>query len=140
MHRILIAEDDPALRSLLRRVLSDEGYCVETADDGHTAVGMVAAAPPDLLVTDLLMPGLAGWSVFARVRRQVPLLPILVISGAVTGVPLDTTALPTHAIFLRKPIVIGQLLAAIARLLDANLSTPDTRSRERTRIAPSGDH
>jgi DNA-binding response OmpR family regulator len=127
MHRILIAEDDLPMRSLLRRVLSDEGYRVDTAADGRIAVEMVAKALPDLLITDLLMPGLTGWSVFARVRRQAPRLPILVISGAETGVPLDATALPDHAVFLRKPIMIGQLLAAIEHLVDASLSTHDTR-------------
>ena len=126
MPRILIAEDDPAIRSLLGDILSDEGYCVETAVDGRIAVDMVAKSPPDLLITDLLMPGLTGWSVLARVRRQAPHLPILVISGAMTGVPPDTAVLPNHTIFLSKPIMISQLLTAIEQLLDVNLSPPDT--------------
>jgi CheY-like chemotaxis protein len=129
MPQILIAEDDPAVRSLLHRVLSNEGYGVTTATDGRIAVEMVAAAPPDLLITDLLMPGLTGWSVLARVRRQAPQLPILVISGAETGVPHDSTSLPNHAVFLRKPIMISQLLAAIEHLLDASLSRADTACR-----------
>ena len=126
MPHILIADDDPAVRSLLRRVLSKEGYCVETASDGRIAMEMVATALPDLLITDLLMPGLTGWSVFARVRRHAAQLPILVISGAETGIPLGTPSLQNHAVFLRKPIMIGQLLAAVEHFLDASLTTPDT--------------
>lgn len=126
MHRVLIAEDDLATRSLLDRVLSGKGYCVETTADGRVAVEMVGRTLPDLLIIDLLMPGLTGWSVFARVRRQAPHLPILVISGAETGVPLDTTSLPNHAVFLRKPIVIDQLLTAVEHLLDASLAAPET--------------
>ncbi|MDQ2654801.1 MAG: response regulator [Chloroflexota bacterium] len=126
MIRILIAEDDLGIRSFLCQALSDEGYCVETAADGRIAVEMVAQALPDLLITDLLMPGLTGWSVLSRVRRQAPHLPILVISGAMTGVPPDTASLPNHTIFLSKPIMIDQLLTAIEQLLDVNLSMPDT--------------
>ena len=84
MTRILIVEDDPGVRSFLDDVLSDEGYCVETAADGRVAMEMVDRALPDLLITDLLLPGLTGWSVLARVRRQAPNLPILIISGAMT--------------------------------------------------------
>jgi DNA-binding response OmpR family regulator len=126
MPHILIADDDPAVRSLLHRVLSKEGYCVETASDGRIAMEMVATALPDLLITDLLMPGLTGWSVFARARRQASQLPILLISGARTGVPPDTATLTARAVFLRKPIMIGQLLSAVAHLLDANQSTSNT--------------
>jgi two-component system response regulator GlrR len=125
MPRILIAEDDPAIRSLLGDVLSEAGYCVETAADGRIAVDMVTRAQPDLLITDLLMPGLTGWSVLARVRRQAPQLPILVISGAVTGVPHDAASLAHHTIFLRKPIMISQLMTAIEHLLNPSLSIPD---------------
>jgi CheY-like chemotaxis protein len=126
MPHILIADDDPAVRSLLHRVLSKEGYCVETASDGRIAMEMVATTLPDLLITDLLMPGLTGWSVFARARRQAAQLPILLMSGARMGVPLDTAALPARAVFLRKPIMIDQLLGAVAHLLDTNLSTANT--------------
>lgn len=125
MTRILIAEDDPIIRSLLGEVLSDEGYCVETAADGRIAMEMMAKTLPDLLITDLLMPGLTGWSVLARVRRQAPDLPILVISGATTGALLDTAPLPNNTIFLRKPITISQLLTTIEQLLHVDLSTPE---------------
>jgi CheY-like chemotaxis protein len=126
MTRILIVEDDPAIRSLLGEVLSDSGYCVESAADGRIAMDMVARALPDLLITDLLMPGLTGWSVLSRVRRQAPHLPILVISGALTGVPPDKASLPNRTMFLSKPILISQLLDAIEQLLDVNLPLPET--------------
>ena len=117
MHRILIADDDVDLRELLARVLSKAGYRVETVEDGHAAVEMVAASPPDVLITDLLMPHLTGWSVFSRVRRLAPQLPILIISGASTGTPPDAAALPDHAVFLRKPVAMDEVLTTVARLL-----------------------
>ena len=117
MHRILIADDDAAIRLLWTRVLANAGYRVETVDDGQTAVEMVAAAIPDLLITDLMLPGLNGWSVFSRVRTLAPRLPILIISGATTGTPPDAASLAHHAVFLRKPVAIGELLPTVARLL-----------------------
>ena len=125
MTRILIVEDDPGVRSFLGEVLSDEGYCIETAADGRIAMEMVAKALPDLLITDLLMPGLTGWSVLARVRRQAPHLPILVISGVMTDTPPDSAPLPSHTLFLRKPVTISQLLTAIKQLLEVELPTPE---------------
>ena len=117
MHRILIVDDDLAIRSLFARVLTTAGYRVETAPDGRTAVAMVVAAIPDLLITDLMLPGLNGWSVFSRVRRLAPQLPILIISGATTGTPPHAASLPHHAVFLRKPVVMGEMLTTVARLL-----------------------
>ena len=117
MHRILIADDDSAIRVLWARVLSNEGYRVETVDDGHAAVEMVAATMPDLLITDLMLPGLNGWSVFSRVRTLAPRLPILIISGVTVGTPPHGASLPDHAVFLRKPVAIGEVLSTIARLL-----------------------
>ena len=117
MPQILIADDDLATRSLFARVLTREGYCVETVDDGNIAVEKVAAATPDLLITDLMMPGLTGWSVFSRVRRLAPALPILIISGATTGTPPDAAILPHHAVFLRKPVAMDEVLTTVARLL-----------------------
>ena len=124
MQRILIADDDTDMCAVLSRVLSDEGYGVETTPDGRTALARVAAVPPDLLITDLLMPGLTGWSVYARVRRREPTLPIIVISGSDSGSRRPETLLPGDAAFLRKPFALDQLLATVARLL---AGTPDDR-------------
>ena len=120
MPQILIADDDSALRLLWTRVLSNAGYRVETVDNGQTAVEMVAAAIPDLLITDLMLPGLNGWSVFSRVRTLAPRLPILIISGATTGTPPHGASLPHHAVFLRKPVAIGELLTTVTHLLAEN--------------------
>ena len=70
------------------------------------------------------MPGLTGWSVFARARRLSPTLPITVISGVDTGFPHQVRALADQAVFLRKPFNPEQLLTIVARLLGENPSDP----------------
>ena len=117
MCRILIVDDDPETRTLLSRVLAAEGYAVETAPDGRIALEMVTASPPDLLITDLIMPRLSGWSLFARVRRLAPTLPIILISGSDPGLRHRGQSLPGHVAFLRKPFALDQLLATVTRLL-----------------------
>ena len=117
MPQILIADDDAAIRVLWARVLSNAGYRVKTIDDGHAAVELVAAAMPDLLITDLMLPGLNGWSVFSRVRTLAPRIPILIISAVTVGTPLHGASLPNPAVFLRKPVAIGELVTTVARLL-----------------------
>ena len=122
MPRILIVDDDPATCALLNRVVRDAGYLVETAPVSATALAMVADSPPDLLITDVVMPGLTGWSVFSRARRLSPTLPITVISGVDTGFPHQERALADQAVFLRKPFNLEQQLAIVARLLGENPS------------------
>jgi CheY-like chemotaxis protein len=109
-HRILIVDDDPETRTLLSRV----------------ALEMVTASPPDLLITDLIMPRLSGWSLFARVRRLAPTLPIILISGSDPGLRRQGVSLPEHAVFLRKPFALDQLLATVTRLLAGIGSERDT--------------
>ena len=127
MRRILIVDDDPEICVLLRQVLEDAGYIVETTLDSRTALTKSAASPPDLLITDVLMPRLTGWSLFARVRRLSPSLPIIIISGTDTGVPQQETSLAEHAVFLRKPLDLDQLLATVARLLAGISSQLETK-------------
>ncbi len=117
MSSLLIVDDDPEMCAVLSQALAEDGYSVETAPDGRTALEMVAASPPDLLITDLLMPGLTGWSLFARVRRLSSTLPIIVISGSDTRFRHQETPLAEHAVFLRKPFDLDHLLAIVERLL-----------------------
>ena len=124
MRRILFVDDDPETYAVLRLVLRNEGYAVETAPDAPTALAMIAASPPDLLMTDLVMPDLTGWSVFARARRLSPTLPIIIMSELDTEVPQQERELANQAVLLRKPFETDQLLAIVARLLAGSPSDP----------------
>ena len=74
--RILVVDDDRATRTMLCRLLTTEGYAVEEASDGPTALRKVSAQEPDLLLLDVMMPGQDGLDVLAGLRRtsEVPVI------------------------------------------------------------------
>ncbi len=78
---ILIADDDPAVRSAIGRLLVRSGYDVDEAEDGDTALAAVEARLPDLIILDILMPGRDGIETLLELRKHHHDLPIIVASG-----------------------------------------------------------
>jgi len=118
--RILIVDDEPAILESLATLLADEGYPVQTAPDGRVALELVASSPPDLLITDVLMPGLDGWALLAQVRERTPDLPVIVISAIERrDTPQREVLITDHTVFLRKPFALDTLLAIVHRLIAA---------------------
>jgi DNA-binding response OmpR family regulator len=83
MARILVVDDDPAIRQLLADVLEMEGYEVSSAADGLQAVHAVTASSPDFVILDVMMPGLDGFEVLSAIRAQggEP-VPVLMLTAA----------------------------------------------------------
>ncbi len=79
--RLLVAEDDAGTRSGLAAVLREEGYLVDEAPDGVAAWSLVRTSPPDLVLTDLDMPGIGGGELIGRIRARYPNMPIAVLSA-----------------------------------------------------------
>ena len=120
MSRILIVDDEPAILEAMAILLADEGYPVQTAPSGQVALEMIDYEPPDLLITDVLMPGLDGWALLARVRERTPDLPVIVISAIERRDTRQREVLITdHTVFLRKPFALETLLALVHRLTAA---------------------
>jgi len=113
--RIQIADDTPVIRQVLEQVLTDEGYVVDTAPDGQAAWDAIAAAPPDLIISDVHMPVIDGWALLGRVRERFPLLPVLLISAS--SDPPERDSLPEHTTFLAKPFSLEALLDVAARMI-----------------------
>jgi len=115
--RILVVDDEEAVRDLIARSLSAAEYDVETAEDGATAVERMRANDYDLLITDLKMPGMDGLSVIRDARRKSAEMPIIIITG------FSTEASAIEAInlgvsgYLTKPFRLPRVLAATARAL-----------------------
>jgi two-component system response regulator MprA len=115
--RILVVDDDRAVRDSLRRSLEFNGYTVELAHDGQQALDAVAGQRPDAMVLDVMMPRLDGLEVCRRLRGTGDDLPILVltardaVSDRVSG--LDAGADD----YLPKPFALEELLARLRALL-----------------------
>ena len=116
--RLLIAEDNPEIRELLRRTLSKEGYEVETANHGADALTLIESGQPyDLLISDVRMPEMDGEKLLQAARRSRPDFKVILVTSF--GSPDDSRRLrDLGAIgFLLKPFKIPDLLDAIEKAL-----------------------
>ncbi|MEV6674639.1 response regulator transcription factor [Streptomyces sp. NPDC051162] len=115
--RILIVDDEPAVREALRRSLAFEGYGTELAVDGLDALEKVAAYDPELIVLDVLMPRMDGLTAARRLRASGVTVPILMLTARDT-VGDRVTGLDAGADdYLVKPFELDELLARIRALL-----------------------
>jgi len=114
--RILVVDDDPEIVSFLKRGLIYEGYTVDTASNGTEALAKARESEPDLVILDIMMPGIDGIEVCKRFR-QVSAVPILMLTakGTVADrvVGLDSGADD----YLVKPFAFDELLARMRALL-----------------------
>ena len=113
MTRILVADDDKDLRTVLRVALEVEGYEVETVPNGESAMRAHEERPADVLITDLFMPERDGFETLRYFRALKPGMPIVAISGWKHGQKSDHLAVALHAgadVILRKPFELGELL------------------------------
>jgi len=122
---ILVIEDDDAISDLLRRGLSYEGYKVAVAQDGITGLRIARDTPPDLVVLDLMLPGLDGVEVCRRLRAadDVPILVLTArgtVSDRISG--LDSGADD----YMVKPFSIDELLARVRALLRRKTPVEET--------------
>jgi len=120
--RILLVEDDPNVRSLAHQVLDRAGYSVTAATDGREAWRVFAAAPQafDLLLTDVVMPQTGGAELAEQVAAERPDLPVVFMSGYIDDTDASSYIADRNAVFLQKPWKVGQLLTAVARVIDPN--------------------
>ena len=81
MHRILVIDDDPTVTSVLKRGLAFEGYAVDVAGSGQQGISMARDKAPDLVILDVMMPGMDGFEVLGRLRNAEPSLPVLMLTA-----------------------------------------------------------
>jgi CheY-like chemotaxis protein len=114
--RVLVVDDDPSIRELLSAALQDDGYEVVPATNGQDALEVCEHWRPDVIVLDLMMPVMDGWTFAARLRERDD-IPIVVISAAND---LERHARNVGAAFVvGKPFDLDQLLPKVARAAKA---------------------
>jgi DNA-binding response OmpR family regulator len=116
--RILIVEDHPTMREAMRLVLEGEGFQIEEAADGETALAAIHASPPDLLFLDLNIPGTSGTGVLEAVRADPAFADVRVIVVTAAGEEGRTEALRLGADeYFTKPFSPTALLRTVERVL-----------------------
>jgi excisionase family DNA binding protein len=115
--RVLVVDDEAAIRDLLSKTLALAEYDVDLAPDGRTALERLRIIPYDLLITDLKMPGIDGLAVIREARRLKADIPVIIITGfsteasAIEAVNLGVSG------YLTKPFRVPRVLAAAAKAL-----------------------
>jgi DNA-binding response OmpR family regulator len=112
--RILVVDDIEDNVSLLQVILTEEGYEVDTATDGKSALAKVEASPPDLVLLDAMMPKMDGYEVTRRIRqnKKLPFIPILLITAHINADASQGLDLGAND-FIRKPIDYDELMARV---------------------------
>lgn len=123
MANILVIDDDEAVRWIIRRTMEAEGHVVSEAANGFDGLLRFAAAPADLVITDILMPEREGIETIIELRRGHPELPILAISGGSPITERDGLLASADLLgateVLPKPFELTQLRATVRALLVA---------------------
>jgi len=115
--RVLIVDDESAVRNFFRRVLTEAGWGVVVAEDGAAALKIANSQRFDLLLTDLVMPNCEGIEVIRRIRKEQPELKIIAVSGAFGGAFLEIARLLGASRTLAKPVTAEELVSAVREVL-----------------------
>jgi two-component system, OmpR family, response regulator len=112
---VLVVDDEPGLRAVLRAVLNDEGYAVLEAPHGPSMLDLLDRERADLVLLDVMVPGGDGREAYRelRARADLPHMPVVMMSATVRPDGLDRSI----AAFLRKPFDLDHLLALVANLI-----------------------
>jgi DNA-binding response OmpR family regulator len=127
-HRVLVIDDEPGMRSLMRRGLGLAGFEVQTAEDGELGLELVNSYLPSLVLLDLMMPGLDGFETLERLCALEQRPKIIVLSGR--DEPEDRARTVKANGFLVKPISFDVLLEMINLNLSIDLRTEQNRTEQ----------
>ena len=112
-HKILIVDDELGMREGCRRSLERYGYDVHTAENSSEGLRMLREEPYDLVLVDIIMPGMSGLELLDRIRQQDPKITCLVITGyAAVNLATQAMELGAHDV-LAKPFTSDELLALV---------------------------
>jgi two-component system, chemotaxis family, chemotaxis protein CheY len=116
--RVLVVDDDPEIRGFVADCLRDAGYIVDLARDGIEALQSARHTPPDVILLDLMMPGMDGWAFMDARRGEAAVAAPVAVMSAVLGIAGRSTDVGADA-YVAKPFELDTLLRTVASLVDA---------------------
>ncbi len=124
--KILVVDDDPACVALIRSGLSSAGFDVIAAQNGEEGFGKLGSEKPDLVITDVMMPGMTGLDFLVRLKARADLthIPVVVMSSRESFKDFFPAWQVAH--FVRKPFTLSEIVGKVAGLL--GVSAPGTHS------------
>ena len=118
MAQILLADDDPSVREFVKRALVHQGHSVTSADDGNQALDCLGSRPFDLMITDVVMPGLDGIELSERASAKCPEMKTLVITGYADQQQRAAVSAGGIDSILIKPFTLQQICSAANAALE----------------------
>ena len=115
-HKVLVVDDRQEIRDLLADILKTRGYQVSTATDGYDALTQFALDRPDLLITDLTMPGMDGYEL-CRITRGISSVPIMVITAQLGGDEKSKALAAGADVLVSKPFDLGEFWSQVEALV-----------------------
>ncbi|MBZ0263510.1 response regulator [bacterium] len=121
--RVLVVDDDADVRNYLEMALEDDGFEVETAENGRIALEKIWANPPDLISLDLVMPEFSGAKLNRELQKNSKLasIPVLIVTGHAQDdlgkADLDELTMSGPGVYLEKPVKPSSYVAAVRKLL-----------------------
>ena len=125
--KLLLAEDEQTLAGIIRDTLSDTGFEVSLAYDGEQALKILRSSRPDIVVTDIMMPAMDGFTFVEHLRRIDPALPVIFLSARSSAEDVVHGFGLGAGDYLRKPFAMSELVVRIKALLGRNPLPGETR-------------
>lgn len=114
---ILVVDDDDPVRVMLARLLRTQGYTVLQAAHANEARALLDSRKPDLVISDIVMPGESGIELRRSILERWPEIPVILISGYSAEGPAEFAARTTNTLFVQKPFAADQFLALVEQTL-----------------------
>jgi len=124
--RVLVVDDESYVRDLLSRVLARRGHDVDVAADGESALEMMAENSYDLVLTDVVMPGIGGFDLLRRVKATYPNVTVIVLTGYARKQSISDFLLYGADEYLSKPFQVQALLESVDRVVSKSKRASDT--------------
>ena len=118
--RVLLIEDDPHIAEAIRYILVRDGWTVATHDDGSDALDVIRREAPEILVLDVMLPGMSGYEILADLRADADLadMPVLVLSARGQEAERDRAMAAGASRFMPKPFANDDILAALREMAE----------------------